>query len=257
MIADADLVAQFARAREERRAHQPPSAQGRGLSLDDAYRLQDALRETLVAAGARLAGWKAGFTTAAAQEQFGVPAPVCAFLLAADFFPSGAALPAARFVGPAVEAEVALVMASDLAGPGVTAARAALAVAGALPALEIVDFRYTGTPQGTDIVAEGIFASAVVLGGALTPIAGLDLALEGLVYEQNGAVAATNTAAEVMGNPVNALAWIANHLGARGLGLRAGDIVMTGSVSKILRPKAGDTVRATYTRLGSVGVRFA
>jgi len=59
-----------------------------------------------------------------------------------------------------------------------------------------------------------------------------------------------------MGNPLNSLAWVANHLGARGLGLRAGDIVMTGSVSKLLRPRAGETVRATYTRLGSVSVRF-
>jgi len=60
-----------------------------------------------------------------------------------------------------------------------------------------------------------------------------------------------------MGNPLNSLAWVANHLGGRGLGLRAGDIVMTGSVSKLLRPRAGDTVRATYTRLGSASVRFA
>jgi 2-keto-4-pentenoate hydratase len=101
-----------------------------------------------------------------------------------------------------------------------------------------------------------VYANAVVLGGALTSVAGLDLALEGLVYEQNGLVAATNAAAEVMGNPLNSLAWLANHLGSRGLGLRPGDVVMSGSVSKLLTPKAGDTIRATYTRLGSVSVRF-
>jgi 2-keto-4-pentenoate hydratase len=59
-----------------------------------------------------------------------------------------------------------------------------------------------------------------------------------------------------MGSPVNSLAWIANHLGARGLGLRAGDLVMSGSISQLLRPKAGDTVRAAFTRLGSVSARF-
>jgi 2-oxopent-4-enoate/cis-2-oxohex-4-enoate hydratase len=59
-----------------------------------------------------------------------------------------------------------------------------------------------------------------------------------------------------MGNPLNSLAWIANHLGRRGLGLRAGDVTMTGSVSKVLTPKAGDTVRAACTRLGAVAVRF-
>lgn len=55
----------------------------------------------------------------------------------------------------------------------------------------------------------------------------------------------------------HSLAWIANHRGRRGLGLAAGDVVTTGSVSTLLRPKAGDVVRASHTRLGSVGVRFA
>jgi 2-keto-4-pentenoate hydratase len=130
-------------------------------------------------------------------------------------------------------------------------------VEGALPALELIDFRYTGKAVGTDVIADGVYAKAIVLGGALTPLSGLDLALEGLVYEQSGTMVATATAAEVMGTPLNSLAWVANHLGGRGLSLRAGDVVMTGSVSKILQAKAGDTIRATFTRLGSVSVRFA
>ena len=240
---DQALIDEFLRARVEARPHRPPSEQGRRLDLGEAYRLQDALREALLARGERLAGWKAAFTNRAAQEANQLGEPGCAFLLASGVLASGAEVAAARFNGLAVEAEV-------------TAARAATAVEGALPALELVDFRYSGEAVGTDVIAEGVYAVAIVLGGALTPITGLDLALEGLVYEQSGAIAATNTAAEVMGNPLNSLAWVANHLGARGLGLRAGDIVMTGSVSKLLRPRAGETVRATYTRLGSVSVRF-
>jgi len=147
-------------------------------------------------------------------------------------------------------------MRQALAGPGVTPARALLAVEGALPALELVDFRFSGKTVGTDMIADGVFANAIVLGHALTPVTHLDLSLEGLVYELSGVIAATNTAAEVLGSPANSLAWLANHLGARGLTLRAGDIVMSGSVSALLRPKAGDTVRATFTRLGSVSARF-
>jgi 2-keto-4-pentenoate hydratase len=254
---DRALIDEFIKARTESRPHTPPSEQGRLLDLAEAYRLQDGLREALLARGERLAGWKAAFTTPAAQAANQLAEPGCAFLLASGVLASGAEIPFARFSGLAVEAEVAFVMRHDLAGPGVTAARAATAVEGALPALELVDFRYRGQPAGTDVVAEGVYAVAIVLGGALTPITGLDLALEGLVYEHSGTIAATATAAEVMGNPLNSLAWVANHLGGRGLGLRAGDIVMTGSVSKLLRPRAGDTVRATYTRLGSASVRFA
>ena len=255
-MSDTDLVKECLAARDEPRPHAPPS-ETRRLSLTEAYGVQDRLREALVDRGERVAGWKAGFTNKAGQEAYQVPEPVCAVLLASGVLSSGAEIPAARFVKPGVEAEIAFVMKQDLAGPGVTAPRAMLAVEGALPALELIDFRHSGKAVGTDVVADGVYAKAIVLGGALTPLIGIDLALEGLVYEQSGTLVATATAAEVMGTPLNSLAWIANHLGGRGLGLRSGDVVMTGSVSKILQPKAGDTVRATYTRLGSVSVRFA
>lgn len=249
------VIDAFIGARQVPRLHRPPSTDRR-LGVPEAYGVQDRLREALVARGERVAGWKVGFTTRAAQQANEVDEPVSAFLLASGVLLTGGEVPVRRFVSPGVEAEVALVLRRDLAGPGVTALQALLAVEGALPALELIDFRYEGKYVGTDVIAEGVFASAVVLGAALRPIGDVDLALEGLVYEHNGTVAATGTAAEVMGNPLNSLAWLANHLGARGLGLRAGDLVMTGSVSKILRPAAGDSVRATYTRLGSVGVRF-
>jgi len=241
--------------RREPRLLAPPSA-NRRLSVAEAYAVQDRLREALLARGERLIGWKAGLTNAKGQAQFEVQEPVCAFLLASGVFASGAEIPATRFVGLAVEAEIAFVMGHDLAGPGVTPPRALLAVEGALPALELVDFRFAGKAVGTDMIADGVYANAIVLGNALTPVTHLDLALEGLVYELNGGIAATNTAAEVMGSPANSLSWIANHLGARGLSLRAGDVAMSGSVSALLKPKAGETMRATFTRLGSVSVRI-
>lgn len=243
---------------ETRATHRPadPLSQSRPLSLADAYRVQDELREALVRRGERLVGWKAGFTGKGSQQAFGVDHPVCGFLLASGVVATGEAVPLARFAQLAVEVEVAFVMKRDLAGPGVSAAGALTAVEGAVPALELVDFRFGGRPTAADAVADGVFANTIVLGQPLTAVAGLDLALEGVVYELNGRVAATNTAAEVLGNPVNSLAWVANHLGERGLGLRAGDIVMTGSISTLLRPAAGDVVSARFTRLGSVSARF-
>jgi 2-keto-4-pentenoate hydratase len=234
----------------------PPPSDGRTLSLPEAYDVQDRVRQALVGRGERVIGWKAGFTSRATQQAFGTDRPVCGFLLGSGVYASGAEVPASGFVGLAVEAEVALVMGRALAGPGVTPPQALLAVEGAVPALELIDFRYAGNPTAADAVADGVLAKAIVLGAPLTDVTHLDLALEGLVYEMNGAIVATNTAAEVLGSPINSLAWIANHLGARGLGLRAGDIIMTGSVSAVLRPKAGDTVRARFTRLGMVAARF-
>jgi len=251
-----DAVERLLAARADHRPI-PPFSETRALTVEEAYAVQDRLRAALLGRGGRIVGWKAGFTSKPAQAMFQATEPVCGFLLADGVFASGAEVPCGRFAAVVVEAEVAFVMRRDLAGPGVTPPRALQAVEGALPALELVDFRYSGKPVATDVIADGVYASAIVLGGPVTPVAGLDLALEGLVYELNGAIAATNTAAEVMGGPANSLAWIANHLGSRGLGLRAGDVVMTGSVSTLLRPKPGDSVRATFTRLGSVSARFA
>ena len=226
------------------------------LSVTEAYDIQRALEEAVTARGERVIGWKVGFSTAATQAAYGVTEPVAGFMLASGVFGSGDAVPASRFVGLGVEAEIAFLLKADLAGPGVTAVSALLAVEGALPALELIDLRFAGTARGVDMIADGVAANAIVLGRPLTPVAGLDLALEGVVFEQNGQVVATNTAAEVMGNPLHALAWLANTLASMGRGLRAGDVVLTGSISKILRPKAGESVRASFTRLGSVGCRF-
>jgi 2-keto-4-pentenoate hydratase len=221
------LIEQLMAARAGRGQPTPPSEK-QPLTTQDAYAIQDRLRAALVARGERVVGWKAGFTNKATQSMFQATEPVSGFLLASGVFTNGAEIAMSRFSNLVVEAEVAFLMREDLAGPGVTPPRALLAVEGALPALELVDMRYAGKAIATDVVADGVYANAIVLGAPLSDVTGVDLALEGLVYELNGAIAATNTAAEVMGSPLNSLAWIANQLGARGLGLRAGDVVMSG-----------------------------
>jgi 2-keto-4-pentenoate hydratase len=235
----------------------PLSEKDPTLDLAGAYAIQRALEAALVSRGERVAGWKVGFTTTAAQESYGVTEPVAGFMLASGVFSSGDTVPAARFAAIGVEVEVAFLINRELAGPGVTPVSALLAVEGAMPSLELIDFRFSGKPRGTDMVADGVATNAIVLGRPVTAVAGIDLALEGVVYEQNGQVVATATAAEVMGNPLSSLAWLANTLGAQGRSLRAGDVVLTGSISKILRAKAGESVRASFTRLGAVSCRFA
>jgi 2-oxopent-4-enoate/cis-2-oxohex-4-enoate hydratase len=253
----APLVEHLLQGRLGRAPARPISERAPDLTLEQAYALQRRLEEALVGRGERVVGYKVGFTTAALQERHGVTEPVLGFLLASGVFGSGDSVPLARFVAIGVEVEIAFLLAADLAGPGVTPASALLAVAGAIPSFELIDFRLAGTPRGVDVVADGVLTNAIVLGRPLTPVGGLDLALEGVVLEQDGEIVATQTAAEVLGNPLVSLAWAANTLGRMGRGLRAGDLVLTGSISKVLRPAAGQSVRASFTRLGSVGCRFA
>jgi 2-keto-4-pentenoate hydratase len=252
----AALVERLLTGRLGRQAGPPLSESTPDLTLEQAYDLQRQLEQALVGRGERVVGYKVGFTTAALQERHGVAEPVLGFLLGSGVYGSGDAVPLSRFVAIGVEVEVAFLLRSDLAGPGVTPASALLAVEGAMPSFELIDFRLSGAPRGTDVVADGVYTNAIVLGRPLTPVTGIDLALEGVVFDQDGQIVATQTAAEVLGNPLVSLAWAANALGRMGRSLRAGDIVLTGSISKVLRPTAGQSVRASFTRLGSVACRF-
>lgn len=249
-------VERILEARAGHRLASPLTETDPDLTLADAYRIQDALRAGLERQGERVVGWKLGVTSRAARQALRVDHPVAGFLVRSGLFPNGAEVPLDRFASLRVEVEVAFRLRSALVGPGVTPDTALLAVEGAVAALEFPDFLFGDRAQAADIVAADVYANAFALGSPLAPLKGLDLALEGVVYEQNGEVVATNTAAEVMGTPLNALAWLANHLETRGLALKPGDLVLSGSISKLLTAGAGDTIRARFTRLGSVNVRF-
>ena len=225
------------------------------FSIAQAYAIQDALRADFNRRGERPIGWKLGATSQAGQTVMGVTEPACGFLLPARYG-SGADVSLGGYVDFRVEAEVVFKMGTKLVGPGITAATAVLAVEGAGAALELLDFVFSGKPRGPDFIANSIVAKAIAVGSSLVPARGLDLAREEVIYEHNGEVVGTYTAAEVMGNPLNALAWLANHLATRGLTLEPGDLVMSGAISKMLRPKAGDTVRARFARLGSVSINI-
>ena len=158
--------------------------------------------------------WKLGATSQAGQTVMGVTEPACGFLLP-ERYASDANVSLGGFTDLRVEAEVVFRMGTKLAGPGVTASTALRAVDGAAPALGLLDFVFSGKPRGTDFIANSIIAKAIAVGSPFMPAQGLDLAREDVVYEHNGEVVGSYTSAEVMGNPLNALAWLANHLATR------------------------------------------
>jgi 2-keto-4-pentenoate hydratase len=223
------------------------------FTLTEAYAIQDALRAEFVKRGETPTGWKLAATAPVGQAIIGVTEPGCGFL-SSRIYDNGAAISAEGFTDMRVEAEVAFRMSARLAGPGVTPENALAAIEAVLPAFELLDFIYSGKPQAADFYANNIHGWGAVLGTPLTSFEGLDLALEGVVFEHNGEIVGTHTAAEVMGNPLNALAWLANHLATRAMALNAGDVIISGGITKLLRPKPGDSIRARYTHLGSVGI---
>src|SRR5438105_879164 len=213
------------------------------FTVEHAYTIQDAFRAELERRGQKPIGWKLGATSLAGQGVMGVKEPASGFLLPRQYV-SGAEVSASEFVTLGVEAEIAFRIRRKLVGPGITATTARPAVEGAVAALEMPDFIFSGKPRVADFVASSVIAKAIVLGDPVTSISEFDVAREEVVYEHNDEVVGTYTGAEVMGDPLNALAWLANHLATRGLAVEPGDVVMSGAITKMLRPKIGDTIRA-------------
>jgi len=227
-----------------------------GMSMPDAYRVQRDLLARLLADGDRVVGYKLGLTSTPMQRMFAVDSPDFAPVLASHVHPDGAVVAAGDFIRPRVEAEIALVLAEDLAGPDCTALDVARAVAGAAAAIEIVDSRIADWRiKLADTIADLASSGAVVLGSAVSRVDGAALRLAGMVLTRDGEVAATGTGAAALGSPLLAAAWLVRTLHGLGESLRAGQFIMTGALHAALDIVPGQRYRAEVDRIGPVTLR--
>lgn len=209
----------------------PADATGaEALDLDLAYAISDATRELAVAAGDFVAGYKIGLTSQPARDAFGAAEPAAGHLLASRSVPTGARLDMRELFQPSVEVEIAFVIGAGLAGADTTGADVLAATAAVAPAFEIVDSRWHGGPQNLPmLVADNTNAAGAVLGDRVSPPADLAGVTSDLTI---GNQSVTGTATAVLGDPVEAVAWLVRHLARTGHGLAAGDIVLSGNFSR-------------------------
>jgi 2-keto-4-pentenoate hydratase len=228
----------------------------RPRDLAEGYAVQEALGEF---AGATI-GWKIAATSKAGQRHIGVDAPLAGRLYARFAHQSGATLPAAHLHMRVAEAEFAFRMGRDLPPRGraydrdeVMQAVAALQLAIEVPDSRYRDFVTIGAPQ---LVADDSCAAYFVLGPEAEEWRSIDLAQHAVSARKNGAIVATGSGANVLGDPRTALAWIANDLAQRGAGLKAGEIITTGTCVAPVPIAPGDSVVADFGPLGTVAVGF-
>lgn len=227
------------------------------MTVLDAYAIQSELCDMLLAEGDRVVGYKLGLTSAPMQQMMGVNEPDYAPVFASGVVDDGAAVEVSRFIQLKVEAEIALMLDRPLRGPGVTALEASRAIAGAAAAIEIVDSRIENWKiKLPDTIADMASSGAVVLSSQLVPIADIDVRLIGMVITRNGELVSTGAGAAALGNPIQAVAWLANTLAPHEVTLEAGRFVMTGALSAAFPARPGDVIRAEFDRLGPVTVRM-
>jgi 2-keto-4-pentenoate hydratase len=244
-----EAAAQLRRATISRVPIAPLTEQFPELDVTDAWQIQLLNRERQLASGRRILGYKVGLTSVAMQQQMGVDEPDFG-VLTDDMLITDGVMQLDEFVQPRIEAEIALVLGADL-DRGVTPDDVRAATAFAQPSLEIIDSRIADWKLSlVDTVADNASSGAYVVGDAVA-VSELDLLTVETVVRINGAESARGSGAAALGDPAAAAAWLANRLADFGLVLRAGTVVMTGSLHASIPLSRGDEVTADFTTLGS------
>ncbi len=228
------------------------------LGMADGYAIQQRLVSRLVADGESIVGYKLGLTSLPMQQLLGVDSPDFGPVFASTVYRDGAELPVDRFIAPRMEAEIAVILDRDLTGPDCTPAQARAATGGLVAALEIVDSRIKDWKiKLADTVADLASNGAIALSSTVIPIDGFDPRLLGMVFTRNGEVVATGAGAAALGDPLAAVAWLANTLAPMGVILPAGSVIMTGALHAMVPVEPGDVFRADFDRLGPITIKMA
>lgn len=227
------------------------------MTIADGYAVQSELRKRFLANGHKLVGWKAGLTSKAKMKQMGVDVPSIGFLTDKMARPENSAISVGDLVHPRVECEVAFVMKHALQGPNCTLQMVLEATDYVLPAVEIIDSRFSGFKFDlASVIADNGSSARFVGGGRARYVEDVDLRTLGAVLEKNGEIMALGASAAVMGHPAQAIAMLVNILAELGEHLPAGSFVMSGGITEAIPVKAGDNVVARFQELGSVSMRF-
>ncbi|AHG63832.1 2-oxo-hept-4-ene-1,7-dioate hydratase [Advenella mimigardefordensis] len=244
-----------------------------GMTIEDGYRVSREWVRMQIAAGRKVIGHKIGLTSRAMQISSQIDEPDYGTLLDSMLFTCTPGevltLPTLQFIAPRVEVELAFVLKSPLAGPGlpggkeVTVDDVLNATEYVTPAIEIIDSRIEQFDRHSkvmrkvfDTISDNAANAGIVVGGHRADPLTLDLPWCGAILRQNGIVEETGLAAGVQGHPAIGVAWLANKLAPWGVSLAAGEIILAGSFTRPVAAKSGDLFEADYGPLGTLQFRF-
>lgn len=234
-----------------------------GMTLDDAYAVQQAWVSMKKQAGHKVIGRKIGLTSKAMQYALNIDIPDSGILFDSMVFPEGSSIPPNRFIQPRVEAEIAFVMKRPLVGPDVTVADVLNATDFIVPALEILDTRIvradpeTGQMRKvTDTIADNAANAGIVTGGQPVRPAEVDMRWIGSIVSRNAVIEETGLGAGVLNHPANGIVWLVNRLAQYDDRVEAGETVLSGSFIRPVEARHGDTIMADFGAFGTVTCHF-
>ncbi|MEW8325372.1 MAG: 2-oxopent-4-enoate hydratase [Candidatus Thiodiazotropha sp.] len=245
-------------ALNRRRMVDPLTEREPDITIEEAYHISLRMVNRRVENGESIIGKKIGVTSKAVQDMLNVHQPDFGYLTDRMVYGNGEEMPISeQLIQPRAEGEIAFMLKRDLAGPGISNADVLRATEAVIPCFEIVDSRIRDWKiRIQDTVADNASCGLFVLGDRAVDPRKVDLATAGMVVEKNGELLATGAGAAALGSPVNCVAWLANTLGSFGISLRAGEVILSGSLVPLEPVAAGDFMRVEIGGVGSASVRF-
>ena len=247
------------RALRECRTLDPLTEREPAITIEDAYHVSQRMVGLRVERdGERIVGKKIGVTSKPVQEMLGVFQPDFGFLTDAMEYPEGAHIPiAGNLIQPRAEGEIAFRLRSDLVGPGVTEADVLAATATIIPCFEIVDSRIRDWQiKIEDTVADNASCGVYVLGREEVDPRDFDLPNLHMKIFKNGELHSEGLGSAVQGNPLTAVAWLANTLGEYGIPFNAGEVILSGSLAPLIPVQAGDEMSLELIGVGTSSCSF-
>ena len=237
--------------------HSPQALHGK-LSLREAYQVQLGILENYKAGGEAQAGWKIGLTADAIRQIYSTTEPAFGFLLASNAYASGHRFSYLDIVNPAIESELCFTLGDTLRGPGVTREQALNAVSSVAASFEVVSLQVKMAEDLPLGIADNVSQWGYVTHTAVAPYP-KELALGDVTAEvrTDDTVIATLIGADVIDDQLQSLAWLANQLADFSRALEAGQCVITGSFTKPLPIKQGETWETSFSSVGTVSATFA
>ncbi len=242
----------------EQRTLQPLTDREPGITIEDAYHISQRFVNRRIEAGEQIVGKKIGVTSAPVQEMLGVFQPDFGFLTSAMVFEDGADIPiAGHLIAPRAEGEIAFRLKADLVGPGVTEQDVLDATETIMPCFEIVDSRIEDwNIKIQDTVADNASCGVYVLSRNEVDPRDFDLPNLKMTIYKNGEFNSEGLGSAVQGNPLTAVAWLANTLGEFGIPFKAGEVILSGSLVPLIPVVAGDKMSLEIEGIGGCSCNF-
>ena len=245
-------------ALRERRTVTPLTSRIPEITIDDAYGISLRLLERRTSDGEKVIGKKIGVTSKAVQSMLGVYQPDFGYLTDRMAYEDHAEMPiGTQLIQPRAEGELAFLLRKDLVGPGITPSDVIAATECVMACFEVVDSRIEGWKiKIEDTVADNASSGLFVLGSERVDPRKVDFVTCGMVVEKNGEIISTGAGGAALGSPLICVAWLANALGKYGTPLRAGEIILSGSLVPLEPVKPGDQMHVKVGGVGTASVRF-